>query len=153
MEFKDLEKLGLMYFQIFSDDYENCEELLKLRKDRHYNYEDIITMLPDKLPNYDQWMKTFFTEHLHCDEEIRLTTEGSGYFDVRDHDDKWIRIEVVQGDLIILPAGIYHRFTLDEKKYIQLRRYFTGVPVWTPFNRPAEDHEARKAYLKTYGPA
>ncbi|XP_031477918.1 probable inactive acireductone dioxygenase 2 [Nymphaea colorata] len=152
-EYVSLEKLselGVLYWHLNADDYENDEEFNKIRESRGYTYSDLITCCPDKLPNYEAKIQSFFEEHIHSDEEIRFCLEGSGYFDVRDLNDRWIRIWVKKGDMIVLPAGIYHRFTLDSDNYIMALRLFVGEPVWTPHNRPQDDHPARLDYIKAF---
>ncbi|KAK6914002.1 Acireductone dioxygenase ARD family [Dillenia turbinata] len=118
-----LAELGVLSWRLDADNYETDEELKKIREEHGYSYMVCITdfceVCPEKLPNYEEKIKNFFKEHLHTDEEIRYCVAGSGYFDVRDRNDAWIRVWVKKGGMIVLPAGIYHRFTLDSNNYIK----------------------------------
>ncbi|CAI5475715.1 unnamed protein product [Closterium sp. Yama58-4] len=145
-----LSELGILYWKLDADIWESDPELKQIRKERNYSYEEVVNIHPDTLPNYEQKLKSFYEEHIHMDEEIRYILDGSGYFDVRDFEDRWIRIHTKKGDLIVLPAGIYHRFTLDSTNYVKALRLFVGEPVWTPYNRPADEMAARKEYLEKF---
>lgn len=144
-----ISRFGSLYWLLNPKDCENDEELQKIRESRGYNHMDLLDLCPEKVENYEEKLRNFFTEHIHADEEIRYCLEGSGYFDVRDKEDRWIRIWIKEGDLIVLPAGIYHRFTLDTGDYVKLMRLFVGEPVWTAHNRPQEDHPARQEYINS----
>ncbi|VFQ85353.1 unnamed protein product [Cuscuta campestris] len=151
VSFDKLDELGVLSWRLDADNYEKDEVLKEIRESRGYSYMDFCEVCPEKLPNYEEKIKNFFEEHLHTDEEIRYCVAGSGYFDVRDKNDEWIRVWVKKGGMIILPAGIYHRFTLDSNNYIKAMRLFVGEPVWTPFNRPHDHLPARKQYIETFG--
>ncbi|KAL6641101.1 hypothetical protein ACP70R_019282 [Stipagrostis hirtigluma subsp. patula] len=112
-------EIGVLYWHLDPKKPESEEELSNFRKERGYNYMDLIEICPEKLENYEEKAKNFFREHMHADEEVRYCLEGSRYVDVRDKDDKWIRVWIKEGDMIVLPAGIYHRFTLDSANYVK----------------------------------
>ena len=101
--------LGCKLFKFDAENKETCASLKRIVKDQNYNFQDEITVSPKHLPEYEKKVKMFLEEHIHDDPEARGCLEGSGYFDVRDKNDKWIRILVEKGDLLIIPAGIYHR--------------------------------------------
>ncbi|CAL4127236.1 unnamed protein product [Meganyctiphanes norvegica] len=151
-QFADLGQInketGLLYWKIDPNSDDGVATLAKIKSERGYNYEDISEISKDTLPNYEQRVKAIFTEHIHTEEEIRYVLDGSGYFDIRDASDRWVRIKVTPGDLLVLPAGIYHRFTLDKHNYIKTKRLFLCKPVWLAHNRPAEEMDARKGYVE-----
>lgn len=146
-----LDKLGVLHWSGITSPEDPV--LKQICKDRGYTYTDMVFITPEKLPDYENKIKSFYREHIHYDEEIRYCVDGSGYFDVRGFNDEWIRIGVDPGDLIILPEGIYHRFTCDDKNFIQALRLFVGEPIWTPYNRDEIDemkNASRAKYVSTF---
>ncbi|XP_015787061.1 1,2-dihydroxy-3-keto-5-methylthiopentene dioxygenase [Tetranychus urticae] len=139
------ERTGVVTRKLNADNYE--EELNKICQKRGYSGSDVLEMHPDSEQDYNEKCEKYFTEHLHPDEEIRLWVDGKGYFDVRDASDNWIRMQVEKGDLLILPPGIYHRFSPKAFGQTAFKRIFTAEPVWVGFPRPADSHPARLEWL------
>jgi 1,2-dihydroxy-3-keto-5-methylthiopentene dioxygenase len=147
---EQLRRLGVLSWHLNTADLEADPKLAAIRAVRGYSYQDIIEVSPETLPGYEQKIISFFEEHMHTDEEIRFILDGSGYFDVRDFDETWVRIACRKGDMIVLPEGIYHRFTLDENNFAKAMRLFVGEPVWTPLNRPQDEHPSRSKYVHDF---
>ncbi|KAL7409339.1 1,2-dihydroxy-3-keto-5-methylthiopentene dioxygenase [Mrakia frigida] len=150
-----LAELGLIYLAIPIEGRSREEwekDIDEVAKEREYKNRDVINVSKAGLGElYETKIKGFFHEHLHEDEEIRFIMDGSGFFDVKTPppEEKWIRVFLTKGDLLVLPPGIYHRFTLDEGNTIQALRLFKDEPKWTPYNRSEEvdSNPHRKAWL------
>ncbi|KAI0050111.1 Acireductone dioxygenase [Auriscalpium vulgare] len=149
-----LRELGVLFWTIPVDSPDGWEPAINaVAKERSYKNRDTINVTKEGLGDlYESKLKTFFEEHMHEDEEIRYILSGAGFFDVRElPTDAWIRIHVLPGDLLVVPPGIYHRFTLDELNAIKALRLFKEEPKWTPHVRgPAtEENPFRVDYVKS----
>ena len=111
-------------------------ELDTLKKARGYIEQDVIQLSPET-PGLDALCAKFVDEHHHDDDEVRFTLGGEGIFDIRSKDDRWMRVVVEAGDLIVVPAGRHHRFLLTEKKAIRCVRLFKDRAGWVPHYREA----------------
>ncbi|KAH7882081.1 1,2-dihydroxy-3-keto-5-methylthiopentene dioxygenase [Phlebopus sp. FC_14] len=148
-----LKSIGVLHWHIPVSPTGEHEEIDAVAKERGYRNRDVIAITKEGLGDlYESKLKSFYEEHMHEDEEIRYILDGSGFFDVREHPtDSWIRCQLDAGDLMVLPAGIYHRFTLDEKNVIKAMRLFKDEPKWTPHNRggTTDANPYRLEYLKS----
>lgn len=146
----DLEKIGVFYRQVTTP-----EELDSIASKRGYRNRDTVDLGVAQMGGEEAFgrkLDMFYAEHYHEDEEIRYIVDGEGYFDVRGQDDRWIRVVVNKLDLLVLPAGIYHRFTVDSKqRAITAIRLFLNEPKWEAIPRGSQVTDARIQYEKDLG--
>ncbi|KAI0691779.1 Acireductone dioxygenase ARD family [Cytidiella melzeri] len=150
-----LTTIGVLFAHVPVDAEGKWEEHVQhIATTRGYKCSDVVESGRDLLgEKYEESMEKVWREHLHEDEEIRYPLHGGGYFDVRElPTDKWIRIHAEAGDLMIIPAGIYHRFSLDSNEYIKTMRLFKEEPKWTAHYRSSETdkNQNRVEYLHRF---
>jgi 1,2-dihydroxy-3-keto-5-methylthiopentene dioxygenase len=113
----------------------------ELRAERGYIEQDIVALSPD-VPGLDSICAKFLDEHHHEEDEVRFVLEGDGLFDIRSDDDRWMRVLVEPGDLIVVPADRRHRFLLTERRAIRCVRLFQDKSGWVPRYRVASGDAA-----------
>lgn len=106
----------------------------RLKAARGYVAQDIIDLTPET-PDLDALCARFADEHLHTDDEVRFILSGEGIFDIRSAADRWMRVQVFAGDLLVVPAHCYHRFFLTDRRQIRAVRLFKDRSGWTPVYR------------------
>lgn len=142
---KTLRELGVVLFRVSMNDFSLVKQIIK---ERDYKHTDEIKV--SQTAKDDSFLDRWFQEHYSEDEQLRVVMDGSFFLDVRTKQDQWIRIHLKAGDLIILPAGMYHRATLDEDDYVALYRCFQDAPRFVPISRAdsrADSNRVRLTYL------
>jgi 1,2-dihydroxy-3-keto-5-methylthiopentene dioxygenase len=114
-----------------------AEALDRLSALRGYRSRDVVQLWPGT-PGLEPMLANFEREHHHTEDEVRFIVDGEGVFTVfragRRYD-----IVVTAGDVLAVPAGTRHWFTLTSRRTVTAVRLFTDPSGWVAiYDPPAE---------------
>lgn len=107
------------------------DEIDRMKKLGGYTTADVIDVTRDT-PGLDAMLAKFDKEHTHSEDEVRFILRGHGIFFLHVNDHPVLSVEVEAGDLIRVPRGTRHWFTLCADRRIRAIRWFQLASGWTP---------------------
>ncbi|HUB28135.1 MAG TPA: cupin domain-containing protein [Terracidiphilus sp.] len=105
-------------------------EIEQMKQRGGYVMADVIDVDP-ATPNLDAMLARFDKEHTHSEDEVRFILSGRGIFFLHIHG-RVASVEVGPGDMLRVPRGTTHWFTLCEDRRIRAIRWFQQTEGWTP---------------------
>jgi len=105
-------------------------EIEEMKRRGGYVTADVIDVNP-ATPNLDAMLAKFDKEHTHSEDEVRFILAGRGIFFL-NVGGRVASVEVGPGDLLRVPRGTTHWFTLCEDRRIRAIRWFQDTTGWTP---------------------
>lgn len=107
-----------------------AEEIEDMKRRGGYITADVIDVNAST-PNLDVMLAKFDKEHTHDEDEVRFILAGRGIFFLH-LEEKIASVEVGPGDMLRVPRGTTHWFTLCEDRHIRAIRWFQDTTGWTP---------------------
>jgi 1,2-dihydroxy-3-keto-5-methylthiopentene dioxygenase len=105
-------------------------EIDEMKRRGGYVTADVIDVKPET-PGLDAMLARFDKEHTHSEDEVRFILAGRGIFFFA-LDGGVASVEVGPGDLLRVPTGTKHWFTLCEDRRIRAIRWFPDTTGWAP---------------------
>ncbi len=105
-------------------------EIEEMKRRGGYVTADVIDVNPET-PGLEAMLARFDKEHTHSEDEVRFILAGRGIFFLNLHD-RVVSVEVGPGDMLRVPRGTTHWFTLCEDRRIRAIRWFQDTTGWTP---------------------
>jgi len=109
-------------------------EIDEMKRRGGYVTADVIDVTPET-PNLDAMLARFDKEHTHSEDEVRFILDGRGIFFLAlggSRAEGVAAVEVYPGDMLRVPRGTRHWFTLCADKRIRAIRWFQQTEGWTP---------------------
>lgn len=107
-----------------------ASEIDEMKERGGYRTADVIDVNP-ATPGLDTMLAKFDKEHTHSEDEVRFILAGRGIFFLHI-DGRVAAVEVGPGDMLRVPRGTTHWFTLCEDRRIRAIRWFQDTTGWTP---------------------
>jgi len=107
------------------------DEIDAMKRRGGYVMADVVDVTP-QTPGLDAMLARFDKEHTHAEDEVRFILAGRGIFFLAL--EKGVAaVEVNPGDMLRVPKGTRHWFTLCADRRIRTVRWFQQTEGWTPY--------------------
>jgi len=105
-------------------------EIDALSEKHGYKSSDIVVLSQDT-PNLEDLLVKFVAEHHHTEDEVRFIVDGEGIFTIKGpKDGVYFDVLLYPGDLISVPTGTRHWFTLTDLRKVKAIRIFESKDGW-----------------------
>uniref|UniRef100_A0A914Y468 Uncharacterized protein n=1 Tax=Panagrolaimus superbus TaxID=310955 RepID=A0A914Y468_9BILA len=116
---------GVISYKVdLSDTLSMKKRLSYVRNEKDKVATDVLT-LDENIMDLEEKLEFLYEPIEKEEDEVFMVLEGAMYYDVEHQDDKWVRIFLERGDLIIIPKGKPYRCTTTSTNFAKIQRFGT----------------------------